>query len=345
MISKKLVAASAQAGGVVPASVLINSGANEAASVDISNVASMSVIDTISSTDLSIGYGYDLDVNERVVYFLNTLNDSVTSLDFSTSSSLAVLNTYSNATTIDSASHYAVDGNRKVVFVGNSASDRITSLDITNPSSISLTQSALFSNSTRMMALDKLNDVLYVSSLSSLSSIDVSDPSNMTTISTKSLSALSDHYGLEFVGYVDPTGTKLITISSAKNAVCMFDVTNPASISLLGSVKDATNIPDVTFLNVDWSNNVAFVLGDGYLSSIDISNTSSLSRLDTLYDASFIGSAIETIAVDAVRNVLFVGARSNGDIVKAVDYSTPTALTIVGSITNSALTGGSVVIR
>ena len=110
-------------------------------------------------------------------------------------------------------------------------------------------------------------------------------------------------------------------------------------------VQDATNIPDVTFLNVDWSNNVAFVLGDGYLSSIDISNTSSLSRLDTLYDASFIGSAIETIAVDAARNVLFVGARSNGNIVKAVDYSTPTALTIAGSITNSALTGGSVVIR
>jgi len=344
MISKKLVAASAQSGGVVPASVLINSGANEAASIDISNVASMSVIDTISSTDLSLGYGYGLDINERVVYFLNTLNDSVTSLDFSNSSSLAVLDTYSNATTIDSASHYAVDGDRNVVFVGNSASYRITSLDITNPSSISLTQSALFSHYTRMMALDKLNDVLYVGWLSSLSSIDVSDPSNMTLISTKSLFS-SDHYGPEFVGYVDPTGTKLITISSVNNAVCMFDVTNPASISLLGSVKDATNIPDVTFLNVDWSNNVAFVLGDGYLSSIDISNTSSLSRLDTLYDASFIGTIIETIAVDAARNVLFVGARSNGDIVKAVDYSTPTALTIAGSITNSALTGGSVVIR
>ena len=342
MLSKALISVAGTGGSSSGPTTLINSGASEAAAIDITNPASMSVLDTLASSNLSIGEGWAVNKDDQVVYYTNSLSDIISSIDCSTPTALNISASYNNITYSEGADLPAYDSQAKVLYTLKGASPYLlNSFDVSTPSTLTLRDSISIASTPSMVAMDVDNRIVYVGTVSNMIAVDITNSAALSTIGS---STITGYNSPSKQGYVSPDGTRLIAGSDVYNAIHVYDVSNPASISGVSSFTDPSNIPDVDFINVDWSEDLVFTLGDGYLSSVDMSNLLSLTQLDTIYDAAFDAITHSSIAVDTVNKVLYVAARSNGDIVKAVSYADPSNLTIIGSITNAALTGGSCVL-
>ena len=110
-------------------------------------------------------------------------------------------------------------------------------------------------------------------------------------------------------------------------------------MSELSRLVDSTNLDYTGPIEVDAANSVAYIVSysNGKLSSIDISNPSSMSISDTIslmngYDA-------RNIKLDTSSNVLYsVGSSTDG--IKSVDVSNPASLSVLDTLTNGTNMNG-----
>lgn len=322
----------------------INIGDDKAAAVDISDATNMSLISSITSTSLTIGRDAAIDIDNDLVYYPSSLDDSVAAIDISNTSSLSVTGTFTSSTYVDSTDCVAIDPINEICFAGGITPNYLTALNVSNPSSISRHSSLSLSYSPKCLAVDPANQVVFVGAGFFYYTVDYSTVTSMSLLDT-------GHFEGNANGGVDVRWDLDADIayvaSTTSNSLAAFDTSDRSNLSTLGYITDSTNIPEAAAVAIDPANNVAFVMGGGKLSSINISNPASMSRLNTLSNTDFAGTVNdhESLAIDTARQLLFVAARTNNNKLFAIDYSNTSSLSIVGTLTNAALSGGTVVIK
>lgn len=121
-----------------------------------------------------------------------------------------------------------------------------------------------------------------------------------------------------------------------QKAIRTIDVSDPTSPSVVATLTDTTNLDQVYYVAVDLTNNVLLcTAADRKISAIDISNPLSLSVSDTYQFAYGSFDRHEgSLAIDTANQRLWL-ASGSPNYLYALDYSTPTSLSIAGSF-NSA---------
>lgn len=123
----------------------------------------------------------------------------------------------------------------------------------------------------------------------------------------------------------------------SQKAIRTIDVTDPTSPSVVATLTDATNLNQAYYTAIDLTNNVLFCTADGRrVNAIDISNPLSLSISDT-YTFSY-GTYDKhegSIGIDYANERVWLASGSSGDRLSALDYSTPTALSLAGEFQSS----------
>jgi len=118
------------------------------------------------------------------------------------------------------------------------------------------------------------------------------------------------------------------------------DVTDPTSPSVVATLTDTTNLDGVYYTAIDLTNNVLLcttIDGQRRVNAIDISNPLSLSISDTYqFAAGTYGGHEGSLAIDYANERLWLASGSSGDRLSALDYSTPTALSLAGEFQSSA---------
>jgi hypothetical protein len=120
-------------------------------------------------------------------------------------------------------------------------------------------------------------------------------------------------------------------------AIRTIDVTDPASPSVVATLTDATNFDNITCLAIDLANNVLIAACfDTKVNAIDISNPLSLSVSDTYTFAAGTYTRHEgSLAIDTANQRVWLASGSS-NYLYALDYSTPTSLSIAGSFNSAA---------
>ena len=113
-------------------------------SINISNTASMSVLDDITDIRLDGAWGVSLDLQNDVAYVASDREDAVVSVDISNSSNLSKLDDLADVTNLQNATNTAIDIANSVLYVVAATSDALSSIDISSPSSLSILDTFTF---------------------------------------------------------------------------------------------------------------------------------------------------------------------------------------------------------
>src|SRR5690606_30483359 len=169
---------------------------NQVSAVDVSNPASMSILDSISSsTQLDNARGMALDEANGVLYVCSWDDDMITSIDVSDPGDLSVLDTVTSAD-LDQARRCLLVGDVLFVTAGAAAAGRVTAVDVSDPSDLSVistTGTVASLDAGYGMDYDPEQQRLYVAAINSgaLTVIDVSNPASMSVLGAYSNSAHS----------------------------------------------------------------------------------------------------------------------------------------------------------
>jgi len=221
-------------------------------------------------------------------------------------------------------------------FVVGSFSNKMARFDLTTPSAPSYV-----TGFTSSSFIDRPYTVVVVGSYAfvratddnAISSVDISSG---LSADTKNVDAT---YFASYGGMAVIDSTHIIVTSTTGNSVSIVDVSDPAALSVVGSVTDASDllrasavIVDGDYAYVRSGRGFATPYGD-YLTVIDISTPSSPTVAGSVHDSSVLGVALIG-GLAKIGDVVYVSS-SNDDRVTAVDVSNPATPTAVGSIQDS----------
>ena len=179
-----------------------------------------------------------------------------------------------------------------VAYVTSQAKDSIISIDISNPSNLVRLDSftSVNLNAAQGVVLDLTNQVAYVvSSVSdSITSIDISNPFNLVELDSFTSASLDGATNLA----VDVANQVAYVASFNADSVTAIDISDPNNLAELDSFTSAS-LDGADSIAVDVANQVAYVIttlgalssAPDSITSIDISNPSSLAELDSLSSA------------------------------------------------------------
>lgn len=124
----------------------------------------------------------------------------------------------------------------------------------------------------------------------------------------------------------------------SQKAIRTIDVTDPTSPSVVATLTDATSLNQAHYTAIDLTNNIMFcTASDRQINAIDISNPLSLSVSDTYtFAAGTFDKHEGSIGIDYANERVWFASGGSGDRLSALDYSTPTALSLAGEFQSSA---------
>lgn len=336
MLASKLMGAGGAGGPVGPTafSHIFSTGFGSGyfTSVDVTTPGSLTQVDFLSS--LGGMRQFDVDRVGQVAY-VGSATNLLRSIDVSDPTNMAVLDSINYGG--DMRSGLAFDSVREVVFANNRGSNLLYAIDVSNPSSMSTISNLSITYDSVFAAYDEVNQYLFLTY--QLNYLDVYDVSNTSSMSFRGSTIISG------------SGFQEIALDTANQVAFVADYTGTRFYALDYSTANPTQISSLSLASggrpvgcrLDLANQVAY-LGclDDSIRSIDISNTSSMSVLDTYTSATEIDDPY-ALELDLVNQILFVGAYS-GNEVSSFDVSDPTNITFLDNLTTTE-TGQSIYLR
>ena len=151
----------------------------------------------------------------------------------------------------------------------------------------------------------KKGDYLYISAVYGINSVDVSNVSNPILVGYVDSDPLSECRGIEI------SGNYAYTALYWPTGLNVFDISNPLSMFLVGSLQDATHLVDTKFLVLD--GNRAYVTTDTQhsLVSIDISDPTSPSVIDSIAGIGAPNYLARPFDVAVANDYIFVTSRDD----------------------------------
>jgi len=120
------------------------------------------------------------------------------------------------------------------------------------------------------------------------------------------------------------------------SAILTVDVTDPTSPSVVATLSDGTDLNQVNYLGIDLTNNVLMAaMNTGRrVAAIDVNSPESLSISDAfVFPNGTFDKHMGSMGLDTANQYAFLAANNNN--LQALDYSTPTNLSIAGSYSGS----------
>lgn len=254
------------------------------------------------------------------------VSDKVVTFDITDPSNLSELDNVTDVNLGFGAYSLAVDDIRKVAFC-RGFNKGYVSVDISNPASISILdsvgivyqdigQNAVYSPTQQQVyfGLPNSNNIL---------SVDASNPSALVNEQNYSSAIYADNlYGVA----LDDTTNTLFGLSRDDSVLTSIDVSNPASLSGISTLGIGENGEGV---EVDTARSILFCGGGSGFRTVDVSDTSAMTILDT--DTTTSTSASHDISYDPINQIAVVGIESVG--IYFYNVSNPSIISFIGSIT------------
>ena len=247
--------------------------------------------------------------------------------DISDIDNISVLDDVGNPTIDILYNNAGIDRTNEIVIAGNNTTDEFRAIEFSDTSN--LVSTSIYDDATVIHApranigIDEAGEVAYF--LSALPTQVVSmDYSNLASVS------ILDELTLDYQswGLVLDKPNDVLYITTA-DRVSSFDVSNPASMSLLDTHRDS-NTNNMREMVIDSSRDVLFgVATNDQINSFDISNPSSISTLDILVEPTDLDQAF-TLAYDENEQVVFTSTRYGK--LASVDVSNTSSLSLLDSI-------------
>ena len=318
-------------------------GGSDATGVNVADIDNLSLADNVASTSLSIGYAGSVDSTRDLGFYSNVLVDELTCVDFSDISNISITDSIIDSDKFDFTRGVAADPTTETVYVSGQTPNYFNAVDYSNPASMSITSSLSTTYNGDLIVVDTARDTAFMKAGGRLTSINIANPASMSERTTlTSGTNMATAGGLA----IDTTNDLVFTGHFANDRVAVIDTSNVASLSVISNLSDATNLNQPTVLATDPSKELLFCLCVDSLSVVDYSNTSSMSITDTISEVNLGAGNSRSLAVDPVRELVFVKARSEDYTVYVYDYSDPTSLTLAGTVAGTASTtsGGFIVL-
>jgi len=188
-------------------------------------------------------------------------------------------------------------------------------------------------------------DVLFVSTSATdkFNAIDTADPSDISLISTLPFSGQHANNVLGFV--LDLSRDVAFLLEEDDRSITSIDISDPSSMSDISELSftslgfgDANGLVDAA---LDVENEVLYCVSNGsgeddYLFSIDVSDTSNMTLLDSvvIYTDSGGDGDTDGIVIDVTNQIAYVASQTKNTI-RSYDISNPSSITLDDTITLS----------
>jgi hypothetical protein len=180
----------------------------------------------------------------------------------------------------------------------------------------------------RCVVVDVTAQVAYVNGNSYLTSIDISDPTNMSILDN--FADADDAFGMA----LDTANSNLYVVAQNTITLQCIDVSNPSSLSETSILFDA-NLDNARALALDLSTDTLYVGAYDHFISYDVSNPSSITRLDS-HDTGYFNHY--GIGLDTANNVAYVSSYG-GDRILSINISNPSSMSNLDNYTQTELDG------
>jgi len=183
-----------------------------------------------------------VDPVAQVAYVTSTSRDELISLDYSTPTNITLLDTETNGATLDGARYMALSPDGDTIFVAAQSDDEISSFNVSSPAIITyindFTSGTFMNNPRHVFYNTSTSELIGLTTQPNLgiSIVDVSNPSSMSLngslivadMGSLAGAVFNDAEQVLFVSFRDSATTYT-------NQVVAFDVSNSASIAVLGT--------------------------------------------------------------------------------------------------------------
>jgi len=342
-VAKKLLSSKTSSAATGQFTKGVVMGANDATGVDVADVNNMSREGNTASTDLGLGRASSVDSTRDLGFFGNVLGDELVCVDFNDISNISIADVLTDSDKLDSIPGIDADPTTEIVYVSGRSPDYFNAVDYSDPTNLSIISSLATTYGGDKVVVDTARDTAFMKAGGRLTSINIANPASMSERTTLTSSGdMATAGGLA----IDTTKDLVFTGHYSNDKVAVIDTSNVASLSVISSLSDSTNLNQPTVLATDPEKELLFCLCLDSLSVVDYSNTSSMSITDTVSNVLLGGGDYRSLAVDPERELVFAKARSEGYIMYVYDYSDPTNVTQAGTVsgTSSNFAGGQIVL-
>ena len=332
-VAKKLLSSKTSSAATGPFTKGVLMGTDDATGVDVADVNNMSTEGYTASNNLRLARTSSVDSTRDLGFFSNTIDDELVCVDFNDISNISIADVLTDSDKFDSTAGVAADPTTEIVYVSGRTPDYFNAVDYSDPTNLSIISSLATTYGGDKVVVDTARDTAFMKAGGRLTSINIANPASMSERTTLTSTAdMATAGGLA----IDTTNDLVFTGHYANDKVAVIDTSNVASLSVISSLSDSTNLNQPTVLATDPEKELLFCLCLDSLSVVDYSNTSSMSITDTVSNVLLGGGDYRSLAVDPERELVFAKARSEGYTMYVYDYSDPTNVTQAGTVSGTA---------
>lgn len=273
---------------------------------------------------MGLGSGAAPAAPKTRAYVVTQGSARITALDISDPTNITVLGSLYNGTILNDVVAIDLDIERNTAVLV-SKQDRIITVDISDPANMTITGSLQDNTNLDLCRGVKVNpteQVAYVTAENyyQFNVVDISNLSSPSLVGTYRNTA--SFVGLKDVAF-DPDTNTVYMLSYGTDRVISIDVSNASSPAGLQFLQNTTTLDQATFSVPDFANGKLYVSKNNGVTSVDITNPSSMSVLDTIDPSGQL--ECWSPAIDLTRSVLFVP--SNTGPITMIDVSDPSNMT------------------
>lgn len=192
---------------------------------------------TVGTANVSV-----VDTDAKVAYVTSIARDELISLDYSTPTAIALLDTEVSASTLDGARYMALSPDNNTLFVAATIDDEISSFNVSNPAALTYlsnyTSTTFMNNPRHVFYNGTTSELIALSTIDpKISILDVSNPSSMALNGSLSVPDLNNLSGAAFFEAEQVLFVSFRTAATTyPSQVVAFDVSNSSAISVLGTL-------------------------------------------------------------------------------------------------------------
>ena len=133
--------------------------------------------------------------------------------------------------------------------------------------------------------------------------------------------------------------TYAFTANHDDSSVSAINISNPASMTFVSELADATYLVNAKSIAVDRAARVAWVWATSYITAVNISNPASMSRLGSYSIGAFSSGAGHALALDTDNALVVAFDMANPQKVIFLNTGNPASITLAGSVSVSGYYG------
>jgi hypothetical protein len=281
-----------------------------------------------------------VDDTNKVFFVVNHTGDRLSCADWSDDTNIVVADIEVDINYLDSARYIDVDPLKEYAYIYCQSIyanvKGISRYDYSDPTNLTALWNFNISPSLYGVQVNPTRELLYTFSQNTLYTYDISPTGSNSPILKDSLSFTTSFM---WGSFLDTTNDILYAVSS-NDKLFAFDVSSSTAAVLLDTLIDNTNLDYAVSVEVDVDAEIAFVSTRyGKISSIDVSDPSNLTLLDTYTGVGSSNSVTDqSMAIDAGAKRVYhsYGASFAPAGVKVIEYSDPSNLTLETTIDHAS---------